>query len=77
MMVTHGLRLSAMGLVAGVIGAYLLTGVLTTLLVGVQPNDPITFGAIAVLFLGIAFLASGIPAARAARLDPNDALRDE
>jgi ABC-type antimicrobial peptide transport system permease subunit len=76
-MVTHGLRLSAIGLILGVVGAYLLTGVLTTLLVGVRPTDPITFGAIAILFLGIAFLASGIPAARAARLDPNTALRDE
>jgi len=77
MMVTHGLRLSALGLIVGVVGAYLLTGVLTTLLVGVRPTDPITFGAIAILFMGIAFLASGIPAARAARLDPNAALRDE
>jgi putative ABC transport system permease protein len=77
MMVKHGLRLSAMGLLVGVVGAYLLTGVLTTLLVGVRPTDPMTFGAIAILFLGIAFLAAGIPAARAARLDPNAALRDE
>jgi putative ABC transport system permease protein len=45
--------------------------------VGVRPTDPLTFTSIAALFLVIAVLASGIPAIRAARLDPNQALRDE
>ena len=77
MMVGQGLRLSGAGLAIGIVGAYWLTGVLRTLLVGVQPTDPATFVAIAVLFLGIATVASGLPAARAARLDPTTALRDE
>jgi putative ABC transport system permease protein len=77
MMVGHGLRLSAIGLAAGILGAYLLTGVLQTLLIGVKPTDPATFAAIVMLFLVVATLASGLPAARASRLSPTVALRDE
>jgi putative ABC transport system permease protein len=77
MMVGQGLRLSAVGLVLGLGAAYLLTGVLRTLLVGVQPTDPLTFVSIAALFLVIGTLASGVPAIRASRLDPIAALREE
>jgi ABC-type lipoprotein release transport system permease subunit len=48
-----------------------------SLLVDVRPTDPVTFGAIAVLFLVVAAAASWVPARRAARLDPAEALREE
>jgi putative ABC transport system permease protein len=48
-----------------------------TLLIGVTPTDPITFGSIAVFFVLVAALACWIPARRAAGLDPNVALREE
>jgi putative ABC transport system permease protein len=50
---------------------------MTTMLVGVKPSDPTTFGAIAVIFFAIAALASWLPAWRAASLDPTVALREE
>jgi putative ABC transport system permease protein len=77
MMVVQGLRLSAIGIAIGVAAAALLTDAIRTLLVGVQPTDPATFSAIALGFLAIAAVACGVPAFRAARLDPMAALRDE
>ena len=50
---------------------------MASLLVGVRPTDPLTFAAIAVLFLAVAAVASWVPARRAARLDPSAALREE
>ena len=77
MMVTQGLKLSAAGLACGVAAALILTGVIQSMLVGVEPTDPATFGAMTVGFLLIAAVACGLPAFRAARLDPMVALRDE
>jgi putative ABC transport system permease protein len=77
MMVATGLRLSAAGLVLGLIGALMLTGTLRTMLVGVRPTDPATYAAMAVLFLFVAIVSAGIPAFRAARLEPLQALREE
>jgi putative ABC transport system permease protein len=48
-----------------------------SMLISIKPNDPITYVAIAVLFILIAALASWVPARRAASLDPNSALREE
>jgi putative ABC transport system permease protein len=47
------------------------------MLVGVGATDPLTFGAMTVIFLALATVACWVPARRAARLDPNEALRDE
>ena len=77
MMIGQGLRLSAIGIAAGLVVAVLLTRVMGTMLVGVKPTDPLTFGAIATLFVCIAALASWLPARRAAALDPTVALREE
>jgi len=77
LVVGQGLRLSAMGIGVGLIAAAGLTRAMTSMLVGVKPTDPLTFGAIIVFFFAIAALACWIPAVRAAALDPTVALRDE
>jgi predicted permease len=77
LVIGHGLRLSAAGVVLGAGGALLVTEVIRSMLVGVKPTDPVTFILIAGLFVSVAALASWIPARRAAALDPNVALRDE
>lgn len=76
MVVGQGLRLSAIGIVFGLIAAAGVTRVIGTLLVGVKPTDPLTFAAIAVFFFAIATIACWIPAWRASSLDPTVALRD-
>ena len=77
LMVGKGLNLSVIGIAIGVVGALALTRVLTSMLVEVNPTDPITFVSVAALFLFIAVLASWLPALRAAGLDPTTALRSE
>jgi putative ABC transport system permease protein len=77
LMVGKGLYLSVIGIVIGILGSFAFTRILATMLVGVKPSDPITFVAVAVLFLVIAFMASWLPALRAAGLDPTTALRNE
>ena len=76
-MVGKGLYLSVIGIGIGLIGAYWLTRFLASMLVEIGPTDPVTFVSVAVLFLVIAFLASWLPAIRAAGLDPTTALRNE
>jgi len=77
LVVGQGLRLSAVGVALGLLGALGLTRVMTGMLVGVRPIDPLTFSGMAVLFLFISALASWLPARRAAGLDPSTALREE
>jgi putative ABC transport system permease protein len=77
MMVVQGLKLSTAGLACGVAAALILTSVIRSQLVGVEPTDPATFAAMTGGFLLIAAIACGVPALRAARLDPMVALRDE
>jgi putative ABC transport system permease protein len=77
LIVGQGLALSAIGLVIGVIAALMLTRLMTTMLVGVKPADPLTFVAMVLLFLAIATASSWIPANRAAGIEPNKALREE
>ncbi len=77
LMVGKGLYLSVIGIGIGLIVAFAFTRILASMLVEVKPTDPVTFASVAVLFMGIAFLASWLPALRAARLDPTTALRQE
>ena len=77
LVVGHGLRLTALGIVAGVAAALGLTRAMITMLIGVKPTDPTTFASIVVVFFLIAALACLFPAHRAARLDPTMALREE
>jgi ABC-type lipoprotein release transport system permease subunit len=57
--------------------ALLLTKVLSKLLFGVGPRDPLSFASVALVLLGVAVTASYVPARRAARVDPAGALRSE
>lgn len=77
LVVSQGLYLSAVGVAIGLLAALGLTRVMTSMLVGVKATDPSTFAAMTVLFLLVSAVASWAPAARAAGLDVNTALRDE
>jgi putative ABC transport system permease protein len=77
MIVGQGLLLIGAGVVVGLCAARLLTGVLTDLLFGVKPTDPVTFALIAAVLAGAALVACWIPARRAAWVDPLEALRCE
>jgi putative ABC transport system permease protein len=77
LVIGRGLQLSAGGIVLGLLAALGLTRWMASMLVGVKPIDPLTFGGMAVVFLTISALASWVPAWRAARLDPAAALRGE
>jgi putative ABC transport system permease protein len=77
MFLRHGLLLAGVGLVLGVAAASGLTSVMTTLLYGVRPIDPITYVTVAAALGSVAIFASYLPARRASRLDPVLALRAE
>jgi predicted permease len=71
----HGLALAAMGIVLGIAGAFALTRSIQTLIYGIAPNDPSTFVLVALVLGMVAVVACGVPAWRAARIDPIIALR--
>jgi putative ABC transport system permease protein len=76
LVLVNGAALAAAGLACGVAGALALTRLLGGLLFGVGARDPVTMVAAAAILAAVAMLASYVPARRAARLDPLDALRD-
>jgi putative ABC transport system permease protein len=75
LVVGQGLGLAAGGVVVGFVGAFALTRLISGLLFQVSPTDPATFSGIAILLVLAAVAASYIPARRAARTDPMQALR--
>jgi putative ABC transport system permease protein len=77
MIVGQALRLAGLGLAIGLALALGLTRLMSGLLFGVRPSDPLTFVSIPVLLGGVALLASAAPARRATRVDPMVALRYE
>jgi len=77
LVVGEGLRLSAGGIIVGLVAALAVTRVMASFLVGVTATDPLTFAAIVALFIAITVTASWLPAYRASRLDPMAALREE
>jgi putative ABC transport system permease protein len=77
LVVGQGMLLAISGLVLGLAASYWLTRVLEALLFGVSATDGGTFAGVATLLAAVAFLATWIPARRAARVDPLIALRYE
>jgi len=77
MIVGQGLRLTVVGLAAGLTGAVLLTRWMASLLFEIAPTDPLTFGLVGIGLLAVGLLACFVPARRAAKVDPIVALRYE
>src|SRR5262245_36208882 len=72
----QGLAVALAGIGLGLAGAIAVTRVVSSFLVNVSPTDPITFAGVPALLLAVAMVASFVPARRASRVDPMEALRD-
>jgi len=77
LMLRQGLVLTLIGTGIGIVGALVLTRLLSTLLFGVHASDPAIFVAIVVLLMFVSLVACYLPARRATRIDPMLALRSE
>jgi putative ABC transport system permease protein len=77
MVMRQGLLLVGVGVAIGLAGAFGLTRFIANQLYGVRPSDPSTFLVVAITLIGVAALATFVPAMRATRVDPVVALRDE
>jgi putative ABC transport system permease protein len=77
MFVRHGLTLAGIGVVCGLVAAFALMRLLSSLLFHVSPVDPLTYAAVSAGLVAAAMLASYIPSRRAANIDPVEALRAE
>ncbi|HXQ70399.1 MAG TPA: ABC transporter permease [Pyrinomonadaceae bacterium] len=77
LIVVNGMRLAFIGLAIGLIASWALTRFIAGLLFGVEPTDPLTFSVVSTCLLSAAFLACYLPARRATKVDPLEALRYE
>jgi predicted permease len=77
MFLRHAALLSGIGIAVGLAGAFGLTRLMSSLLFDVSPADPLTYGLVSVLLVGIALVASYVPARRASGIDPTEALHWE
>ena len=77
LVIGQGMRLVAIGIVIGLAGAFAVTRLLATLLFGITATDPITFAGVVAVLACVALFASLLPAWRASRVDPAEALRYE
>ncbi|HEV7671268.1 MAG TPA: ABC transporter permease [Thermoanaerobaculia bacterium] len=77
LVVGQGTKLALLGLAIGIPLALGLSRVLSKILYGVEPYDPVSFATISILLAGVAILASYLPATRATQVDPVEALRSE
>jgi putative ABC transport system permease protein len=77
MILAQGMGSILVGVVIGMAGSLALTRGIESMLFGVTPTDPLTFGAVTALLIGTALVACYIPALRATHVDPTVALREE
>ncbi|HEY1251611.1 MAG TPA: ABC transporter permease [Thermoanaerobaculia bacterium] len=76
LVVLQGMRPALIGLVIGLAGSLAFGRAVSSLVFGVRPTDPATFGAVAGLLMGVALLACALPARRATRVEPTEALQE-
>ena len=77
LVIRRGMTLAIGGLAVGLVASLALTRLLSSLLFGISPRDPVTVHSVAAVLVGVAFMACYIPARRAAGIDPTVALRYE
>jgi ABC-type antimicrobial peptide transport system permease subunit len=73
----HGLALTLAGLVLGMGAAMLVTPIMSALLYGVAPTDPVTYSGVAMVLAAVTFFATYLPARRASGVEPIVALRSQ
>ena len=77
LVIGQGMRLTLVGLAGGLAGASVVMRVMTSLLYEIKPSDPFTFACVSLILFFVALFACWVPARRAARVDPMEALRYE
>jgi putative ABC transport system permease protein len=77
MILGHGMKLALIGVGIGLLGAFLLTRLMATMLFGVAPTDATTFAAIPLILISVALLACYLPGRRATKVEPTISLRYE
>jgi ABC-type antimicrobial peptide transport system permease subunit len=75
LVVRQGMVLVGIGVVLGLLGGFALANMVASLLFGVSPGDPLTYGGVTAALVAVAALASYLPARRAVSVDPINALR--
>lgn len=77
MLVWRGMRFAGAGLLVSLVGAFAFRRVIASFLFGVKPADPMVFAAVPIVLSGVALFAVCLPARRASRIEPIEALRHE